>query len=69
MVDWPEDGLGLVSASVEQHKEMEGPTLADLSAKWSDVVDALERVGVKVVNPDHALEGALSIRYAQCLST
>ncbi|CAN0242742.1 unnamed protein product, partial [Ectocarpus sp. 8 AP-2014] len=39
-----------------------GLTRADLSTKWNDVVAALEGDGVSIVNPDHALEGALLIR-------
>lgn len=53
-------GKELASTRVKEHK---GITMADLSAKWSDAVEALERDEVNVVNPGHALEGALSIRY------
>lgn len=47
---------------VKQHERMTGLTFGELSTKWKDVVKALEAHGVKVVNPDHTLEGALSIR-------
>lgn len=57
----PEGGKGVVT---KQHKGIEGLTLAELSAKWSNVVETLKGDGVKVINPDHALEGALSIRCA-----
>eukprot|EP00752_Nemacystus_decipiens_P012983 g11487.t3 len=57
--DGQEGGKELGSTRVKEHK---GITLAELSAKWNDVVELLERDGVNVVNPDHALEGALSIR-------
>lgn len=58
----PECGKRVVLTTVEQHRRVEGLTLADLSAKWSGVVEALRGEGVNVVNPGHALEGALSIR-------
>lgn len=61
----PEGKNGLASVRAKNHKGVEGLTLADLSAKWRDVVYALEREGVNVTNPEHALEGALSIRYAE----
>lgn len=63
-MDRPEGAQGLASTRVKQHRGKEGLTLADLSATWSDVVEALKGEGVEVVNPSHALEGALSIRYA-----
>lgn len=52
------------STTIKGHKGIEGLTLVELSAKWGAVVTALERIGVTVTNPDHALEGALSIRYS-----
>lgn len=61
-VDGPEGGKELGSRTAKQRKGIEGLTMAELSAKWSDVVEALEGVGVKITNPDHALEGALCIR-------
>lgn len=57
----PEGGDGVLSTT-KQQKGIEGLTLAELSAKWSKVVETLKEDGVKVVNPDHAFEGALSIR-------
>lgn len=57
-----ESGKRTPSTIVEQHRGVEGLTLADLSAKWRSVVKALKGNGVHVVNPGHALEGALSIR-------
>lgn len=62
--DRPEGRREPASRRVEQHRGIEGITLADLSAKWNYIVEALQGEGVKVVNPGHALEGALSIRYA-----
>ncbi|CAN0350489.1 unnamed protein product [Ectocarpus sp. 6 AP-2014] len=50
------------ATSTQQHDGIEGITWADLSANWKGVVQALEEDGVTVMNPDHALEGALSIR-------
>lgn len=58
--DGRQRGKELPSTRFKEHK---GITLAELSAKWSDVVQVLEADGVKVVNPGHALEGALCIRY------
>lgn len=60
--DRPEGRKGLASARTRQHRGFEGLTMAELSAKWSDVVEALKGDGVAVTNPDHALEGALCIR-------
>ena len=53
----------LTSARLKQRKGIEGLTFAELSRKWRDVVKALQGDGVKIINPDHALEGALCIRY------
>ncbi|CAM9664047.1 unnamed protein product [Ectocarpus sp. 4 AP-2014] len=53
---------GIAATSTQQHDGLEGITWADLSAKWKGVVQALKEDGVTVMNPDHALEGALSIR-------
>eukprot|EP00752_Nemacystus_decipiens_P008335 g7449.t1 len=61
-VDGREGMEGLASTFGKQHKGIEGVTRADLSAKWRDVVKTLEGDGMKVTNPDHALEGALCIR-------
>lgn len=44
-------------------KEYTGITARELSNEWARVVDAMTRNGVMVANADHALEGALSIRY------
>lgn len=54
---------GSEGGKVKEHKGIEGLTLAELRSKWSDVVEILAGDGVKVINPGHALEGALSIRY------
>jgi len=47
--------------------------MAELLAKWGNVVQTLKGDKVEVVNPDHALEGALSIRcacsYGSCTIT
>ena len=64
-VDGREGMEGLASTCFKQHEGIEGLTMADLSAKWRAVVEALEGDRVKVTNPDHALEGALCIRYAE----
>ena len=58
----PEGSKRLASTIPKQHVGIEGLTLAELSAKWIFVVEALKKDGVKVTNPDHALEGALLIR-------
>ncbi|CAM9749420.1 unnamed protein product [Ectocarpus sp. 4 AP-2014] len=39
-----------------------GITVEDLSIKWHETVDGLERGGITVINAKNALEGALSIR-------
>lgn len=44
-----------------------GLAMADLFAKWSEVVKVLEEGGVSLASPVHALEGALSIRYGELL--
>lgn len=62
MAEGPDGGKRIASTRVKQHKGVEGLTLADLSAKWNGVVEALETCDVTIINPDHALEGALSIR-------
>ena len=67
-MDGPEGMKGPASTCAKQHKGVEGLTMADLSAKWRAVVEALEADGVKVTNPNHALEGALCIRYAELRS-
>ena len=59
----PEGGKG-VSSTTKQQNGIEGLTLAELSAKWNNVVETLNGDGVEVINSDHALEGALSIRCA-----
>ncbi|CAM9929296.1 unnamed protein product [Ectocarpus sp. 6 AP-2014] len=40
----------------------QGITVEDLSKKWQEIVDELERRGIIVTNAKNALEGALSIR-------
>lgn len=40
----------------------QGITLGELSAKWLETVHELASRDVAVINPEHALEGALSIR-------
>ena len=67
-VGGPECMERLAPTCIEQ-KGIEGLTMADLSAKWRAVVEALEGYGVTVTNPDHALEGALCIRYAELRSS
>eukprot|EP00752_Nemacystus_decipiens_P017045 g15262.t1 len=60
--DEREDRKAVPSTTAKQYEGVDGLTRAELCAKWTNVVDALNAEGVKVVNPDHALEGALSIR-------
>ncbi|CAN0097652.1 unnamed protein product [Ectocarpus sp. 12 AP-2014] len=57
-------GKGVFPA-IHQHKGIGGLTLADLYAKWDDIVATLKEYGVTVINPYHALEGALLIREHQ----
>ena len=64
----PTRGEVVSSTTSKEHEGIEGLTWAELSAKWSEVVQALEQDRVTVVNPDHALEGALLIRYDEPLS-
>lgn len=40
-----------------------GITAEDLRTKWQEVVGKLAKRKIPVVNPENALEGALSIRY------
>lgn len=58
---------GITAVSTKQHEGREGITWADLSAKWKGVVQALKEDGVTVINPGHALEGALVIRHVHPL--
>lgn len=60
----PGGGKRTASSTTKRHKGIEGITMVELSATWDDVVTALERDGVTITNSDHALEGALSIRYS-----
>ncbi|CAN0351296.1 unnamed protein product, partial [Laminaria digitata] len=39
-----------------------GITVEELNVRWKAAVDQLSTKGINVMNPDHALEGALSIR-------
>lgn len=59
----------VASTTFKRRKGVEGLTWAELFAKWTSVVETLKAEGVEVVNPGHALEGALSIRYGYGLST
>ena len=43
--------------------EYHGITVEELSAKWKETVHELAKRDVSVTNQEHALEGALSIRY------
>ena len=43
--------------------EYHGITVEELSAKWKETVQELGKREVSVTNEEHALEGALSIRY------
>lgn len=63
-VEAPDDDKKTASTTIKQHEGREGITRVELKAKWHGVVDALKRDGVTVTNPDHALEGALTIRCA-----
>lgn len=49
-----------VARKTEQFK---GITVEDLKVRWKAVVVGLSSNGINITNPDHALEGALSIRY------
>ena len=40
-----------------------GITTDGLKSKWKAAVAELSNIGINVMNADHALEGALSIRY------
>ena len=62
VAEGPDDGKRIASTRVQQLKGVEGLTFVDLFAIWNGVVEALETYDVKIINPDHALEGALSIR-------
>lgn len=62
-VNEPEDGKRVPSTPIKQVEGMKGIAWKELSARWNVVVDVLKRDGVTVINPDHALEGALTIRY------
>lgn len=55
-------GKDLALIRAKHGKGIEGITMAELSATWSGVVEALEGDELKVINPAHALEGALCIR-------
>ena len=59
----PAGDKGIAATSTKHQDGIEGITWADLSAKWKGVVQALKEDGEIVRNPDHALEGALSIRH------
>lgn len=53
--------------AVEMAKSKEGVyhkiTVEELEAKWQETVRELAKRGITITNPEHALEGALSIRY------
>ena len=64
----------VVQPSAGHHPEVErktrrktrpsmGITVEELNKRWKDAVGDLKKKGIPVTNPDHALEGALSIRY------
>ncbi|CAM9180095.1 unnamed protein product, partial [Ectocarpus fasciculatus] len=57
-----EGATEVVHAVYQNNQGVAGLTRADLSTKWNDVITALEGDGISIVNPDHALEGALLIR-------
>lgn len=40
-----------------------GITVEELNEKWNAAVLELRKKEIMITNPDHALEGALSIRY------
>lgn len=49
---------------VERKTEpFKGITVDELDVRWKAVVVDLSKKGISVTNPDHALGGALSIRY------
>lgn len=41
-----------------------GITVEELNVRWRAAVDELSKIEIIVTNPDHALEGALCVRYA-----
>lgn len=41
-----------------------GITVEELNVRWRAALDELSKKEINVTNPDHALEGALCIRYA-----
>lgn len=54
------DGGG-VDATAKVYK---GITMKELLYKWTEFVHFMEQENRKITNADHALEGALTIRYA-----
>lgn len=58
-----------VNRGVESNTaSFEGITMEELNARWTAVVVDLLKEGINVTNPDHAMEGALSIRYDVALT-
>ncbi|CAM9463484.1 unnamed protein product [Scytosiphon promiscuus] len=51
-----------VSTEVGRDDGVPGITMAELLTEWNGAVKTLNRDGVEIDNPDHALEGALLIR-------
>lgn len=51
---------------VEGKKDpFKGITVEELNVRWKAAVDELSKKEINVTNPDHALEGALCIRYVE----
>lgn len=55
---------GVVESKTDPFK---GITVEELKARWKATVDQLLKKDIIVTNPDHALEGALCIRYVATL--
>lgn len=61
------DSDGGEAAELEESKGglYQGITVEELSAKWQETVVELAKRGITVTNAQHALEGALLIRYSK----
>lgn len=56
------DGGEAAEMAKRKRGAYQGITAAELKTKWLDTVHELASNEVTVTNPEHALEGALSIR-------
>ena len=57
------DGGNGAETAQPEPVEYQGITVEELSAKWKETVRELAKREITATNPEHALEGALSIRY------